>query len=61
MRDLKKREVTNLLEVLKPTAVEIESAHIKLIEKARELEKQGAIKLDENEMPLVAGGLAKVA
>jgi flagellar motor switch protein FliG len=61
MRDLKKREVTNLLEILKPTAVEIESAHIKLIEKARELEKQGAIKLDENEMPVVAGGLAKAA
>src|SRR5688572_11750567 len=32
MRDLKKREVQNLLESLKPTAIEIESAHIKLVE-----------------------------
>lgn len=61
MRDLKKREVQNLLEVLKPTAVEIESAHIKLVEKIRELEKQGAIKLDENENPISNGGMQKVA
>ena len=58
MRDLKKREVVNLLEVLKPTAVEIESAQIKLVEKARELEKQGGIKLDENDMPVVNGAKA---
>lgn len=53
MRDLKKREVVNLLETIKPTAVEIESAHIKLIEKVRELEKQGSIKLGEDDMPIV--------
>ncbi len=62
MRDIKKREVINLLELLKPTAVEIESAHIKLVEKVRELERNGAIKLDENEMPVSSpGGLAKAA
>src|SRR4051812_19271573 len=32
MRDLKKREVQNLFEVLKPTPIEIESAKIKLVE-----------------------------
>ena len=53
--------MTNLLEVLKPTQVEIESAHIKLVEKVRELERQGAIKLDENEMPIVGNGLTKAA
>jgi flagellar motor switch protein FliG len=61
MRDLKKREVQNLLEVLKPTAVEIESAHIKLVEKIRELEKQGAIKLDENENPISNNGMLRAA
>jgi flagellar motor switch protein FliG len=55
LRDLKKREVTNLLEVLKPTAIEIESAHIKLVETVRSLEKEGSLKLDENDMPLKAG------
>lgn len=61
MRDLKKREVTNLLEVLKPTAIEIESAHIKLIEKVRELEREGSIKLDENDNPVIQGGVQKAA
>lgn len=57
MRDLKKREVVNLLEVIKPTAVEIESAHIKLVEKVRELEKHGSIKLGDDDMPVTNGGL----
>lgn len=61
MRDLKKREITNLLEVVKPTAVEIESAFIKIVEKARELERSGQIKLDENEIPVVNGGMIKAA
>ncbi|MBK9292922.1 MAG: hypothetical protein IPM57_00495 [Oligoflexia bacterium] len=43
MRDLKKREVQNLLEVLKPTAVEIESAHIKLIEKFASLKNKAPL------------------
>jgi len=61
MRDLKKREVTNFLETVKPTPIEIESAHIKLIEVVRVLEKEGSIKLDENEMPMVNNGMMKKA
>lgn len=52
MRDLKKREVQNMLETVKPNAVEIESAHIKLVETVRNLEKEGSIRLDENDMPM---------
>ena len=52
MRDLKKREVMNMLETIKPTPVEIESAHIKLVETVRNLEKEGAIKLGPNEEPI---------
>ncbi len=61
MRDLKKREIANLLETVKPTNVEIESAFIKIIEKARELERSGQIKLDENEMPIIGVAMAKAA
>jgi flagellar motor switch protein FliG len=52
MRDLKKREVMNILETIKPTPVEIESAHIKLVEMVRNLEKEGSIKLGPNEEPV---------
>lgn len=58
MRDLKKREVTNLLETVKPNPIEIETAHIKLIETVRKLEKEGAIKLDANDTPIVQGTTA---
>jgi flagellar motor switch protein FliG len=53
MRDMKKREVSNFLEVLKPTAVEIETAQIKLVETVRLLEKEGSLKLDENDQPIM--------
>jgi len=56
MRDLKKREVMNLLEILKPTEIEIESAQIKLVEAVRTLEKEGNIKFDKNEEPIPADG-----
>jgi flagellar motor switch protein FliG len=55
MRELKKREVMNLIEVLKPTQVEIESAHIKLVETVRSLEKEGSIKLGPDDEPIPAG------
>jgi len=58
MRDLKKREVMNLLEVLKPTQVEIESAHIKLVETVRTLEKEGNLKFDANENPIPPAQMA---
>jgi flagellar motor switch protein FliG len=63
MRDLKKREVQNLLETVKPNPIEIESAHIKLVETVRKLEKEGSIKLNENEEPVVQGttGMKKAA
>jgi flagellar motor switch protein FliG len=63
MRELKKREVMNLIEVLKPTPVEVESAHIKLVETVRNLEKEGSIKLgpDENPLPLGSEGVAASA
>jgi len=55
MRDLKKREVMNLLEVLKPSQVEIESAQIKLVETVRGLERDGSLKFDKNEEPIPSG------
>jgi flagellar motor switch protein FliG len=58
MRDMKKREVTNFLEILKPTPIEIETAQIKLVETVRVLEKEGAIKLDENDQPILSGASA---
>jgi flagellar motor switch protein FliG len=63
MRELKKREVMNLIEVLKPTPVEVESAHIKLVETVRNLEKEGSIKLgpDENPLPVGESGSKKAA
>jgi len=61
MRDLKKREVMNLLEVLKPTQVEIESAHIKLVETVRNLEKEGNLKFDANENPIPPGAAVAAA
>lgn len=61
MRALKKKEVTNLIEVLKPTAVEIETAHIKLVETVRGLEKEGAIKLDPEGNPASPAGSTGVA
>jgi len=57
MRDLKKREVMNFLEILKPTQVEIESAHIKLVETVRVLEREGSIKFDQNEDPIPMIGM----
>ncbi|MCC6277334.1 MAG: hypothetical protein IT289_05410 [Oligoflexia bacterium] len=57
MRDLKKRDLQNFLETLKPSAVEVETAHIKLIETVRLLEKEGSLKLDENDQPVKQGGL----
>jgi len=51
MRDLKKREVMNFLETVKPSPVEIESAHIKLVETVRGLEKDGTLRLDDNGTP----------
>jgi flagellar motor switch protein FliG len=59
-RDLKKRDIMNLLETIKPTPVEIESAHIKLVETVRTLEKEGAIKLDANDNPVAAATSASV-
>ena len=61
MRELKKREVHNMLETVKPNAVEIESAHIKLVEEVRKLEKEGSIKLDENDMPISNNMMMKKA
>ncbi|MDZ4676109.1 MAG: FliG C-terminal domain-containing protein [Oligoflexia bacterium] len=61
LRDLKKREVTNLLEILKPTPIEIESAHIKLVEIVRTLEKEGSLKLDENDVPLKQGSMMRAS
>lgn len=52
MRDMKKREVNTLLESLTPTPIEIESAHIKLIETVRLLQKEGSLKLDDNDVPV---------
>ena len=52
MRELKKKEITNLLETIKPTPIEIESAHIKLVEKVRELEKEGTVKFGPDNLPV---------
>jgi flagellar motor switch protein FliG len=61
MKDLKKRDVANLLETLKPNPVEIESAHIKLVEEVRKLEKEGSLKLDQNDEPITNNGLKRAA
>ena len=51
-REMRKKDVRNFFETLKPSPVEIEAAQIKLIEKIREAIKEGAIRLDENDVPL---------
>jgi flagellar motor switch protein FliG len=52
MRDRAKRDLMNIFETIKPTPVQIESAIIKLIETFRVLEKEGSLKLDENNNPV---------
>ena len=59
-RDMKKRDIKSLMEPLKPTQVEMESALIKLIEKVRELEKVGSLRLDKDGIP-VPNGIPKTA
>ncbi len=46
---IKKRDMKNLIETLKPTSVEIETAQIKLVEKARQVQKQGNLKIDDDD------------
>jgi len=50
-RDMKKRDIKTIMENLKPTPVETESALIKLFEKVRELEKEGSLRLDKDGNP----------
>lgn len=50
-RDMKKRDIKAIMEPLKPTGAEIEAAIIKLVEKVRELEKEGSLRLDKDGVP----------
>lgn len=61
LKEMKKRDVKNFFDTLTPSAVEIESAQIKFIEKVRELIREGAIKLDENDKPISQMVVAKKA
>lgn len=52
MRDLKLKDVKSCLEVANPTPAEVEAVGIKLVQKVRELAKEGVIKLDEKSNPI---------
>ena len=58
-KEMKKRDIKNIMEGLKVTPVEFEVAEIKLIEKVREAEKEGVVRLDKDGKPQV--GAMKVA
>ena len=60
IKEMKKREIRTIMENLKPTPAEIESATIKLVEKVRELEREGGVKLDKEGTP-IQNGVMKVS
>lgn len=51
MRDLKKRDLKAMMEGMKPSPVEMETAHIKLVEKVRQMERDGSLRLDREGNP----------